>query len=145
MGFLYWNQLLSVQQLLSSEEWQILRSLLAEFRRLSLANGIIPVIVFIPTKIQVYGGYFTLESGQNFLAKIESQLSFETNSVKALTTLTQELNLQLVNLMPHFKRLASEGKLLYYPFDTHWNSEGRQAAAEFVAASLLSMRSRARD
>jgi hypothetical protein len=133
---IYWNKKVSTNQILSSWEWQELRSVLSEFRRLCVENGMTPIIVFIPTKIQVYGANYTSDSGRHFLQQIEDQLAFETNSVQSMIHMAQELDICLINLMPHFKRLAGEGKLLYYPFDTHWNSEGRQAAAEFIAASL---------
>lgn len=136
MRFLYWNQHASAEQLLSSEEWQALKSLLIEFKRLSIENGITPVIVFIPSKIQVYGDYYTHDSGQYFLSKIEGQLAFQSNSADALNNLAQDLGILMVNLLPYFKHLAGEGKVLYYPFDTHWNPEGRQEAAEFIAVSL---------
>jgi hypothetical protein len=35
-----------------------------------------------------------------------------------------------------FKNKAAEGHLLYYPFDTHWNVEGRRTAAAFIASHL---------
>jgi len=35
-----------------------------------------------------------------------------------------------------FQCLASRGKLLYYSFASHWNGEGREAAAEYVAVAL---------
>jgi hypothetical protein len=38
-----------------------------------------------------------------------------------------------VNLLPPFKELARQGQVLYYPFDTHWNVSGRQAAVEVIS------------
>ena len=42
--------------------------------------------------------------------------------------------------LPAFRSLAREGKVLYYPFDTHWNPLGRRTAAEILAASLHEVR-----
>jgi hypothetical protein len=95
-----------------------------------------PVVLYIPTKIKVYGSLYTPRSGQRFLEKISRQLEVESSSAETLLAITSELNLRTVNLLPYFKRLAAEGKLLYYPFDTHWNLEGRRAAAQFVAERL---------
>lgn len=132
----YWNQTETTQRLLSSEPWEDLRSLLTEFHHLSIENGITPIVVYIPTKIQVYGRFFTGEGGPEVLAKIKGQLLFETNSAQAFRILAQQLDIGLIDLLPGFQRLAAEGKLLYYPFDTHWNREGREAAAKLVGAAL---------
>ncbi len=72
----YWKEPESPQRLLSSEPWIELRSLLDEFHWLSVRNGITPVVVFIPTKIQVYGRFFTGDGGPVFRARIERSTSF---------------------------------------------------------------------
>ena len=136
MAFAYWNQPESSEQLLSSEEWQIFGSLVREFKNLCSENGIIPIIVYIPTKIEVHGEYFSSKSGSYFLKKIKEQLVFQNNSSNAMEKLTKDINIKLINLLPHFRKLAADGELLYYPFDTHWNPSGRKAAAEFIATSL---------
>jgi SGNH hydrolase-like domain, acetyltransferase AlgX len=50
--------------------------------------------------------------------------------------LAKQLNIPFIDLCPVFEASARDGKLLYYPFDTHWNSEGREVAAAFVAKTL---------
>ena len=62
-------------------------------------------------------------------------------SLWALTALTAaasatELDLELIDLLPPFRKAAREGVLLYHPYDTHWNSAGRQRAAEHIATRL---------
>jgi hypothetical protein len=39
-------------------------------------------------------------------------------------------------LTPVFGRAAEEGKLVYYTLDEHWNAEGREIAARFLAQTL---------
>ena len=136
MVFDYWNVPESSEQLVSSKEWQILGSLLKEFKNLCHKNGIIPIIVYIPTQIEVYGEYYSTKSGSHFLERIKEQLVFQNNSSDAMEKLTKDINIKLINLLPHFRKLAGEGELLYYPFDTHWNPGGKKAAAEFIATSL---------
>jgi WD domain, G-beta repeat len=47
------------------------------------------------------------------------------------------------HLLPYFEQQAEVGSLLYYPFDTHWNAEGIQAAAEYIWKEwALSLRDR---
>ena len=58
------------------------------------------------------------------------------NNSEALEAVSQVQTLSIVNLLPLFKALAREGKVLYHPFDTHWNKTGRKAAAEAIAKAI---------
>jgi SGNH hydrolase-like domain, acetyltransferase AlgX len=58
------------------------------------------------------------------------------NIEKAITVLANESRVDLITLTPVFNQAAAEGKMLYYPLDTHWNAEGREIAARFFAAAL---------
>ena len=55
-----------------------------------------------------------------------------------MTQLSQELDIDLVSVSPIFDLAAKKGKLLYYPLDTHWNSDAKELAAAFVADTLKS-------
>jgi hypothetical protein len=46
--------------------------------------------------------------------------------------------MSLVDLSPFFEAAARRGKMLYYPMDTHWNSDGREVAAATIAKILTS-------
>jgi hypothetical protein len=139
MRFAYLNVPQSTQELLGSSGWRTLRSLLVEFRQISLENGILPLLVYLPTKLQVYGRHATNKSGRIFLSRIQQQLTHDTNAEEALARIGQDLGIQTISLLPVFRQKAEQGELLYYPFDTHWNSAGRQAAAEIVASFLASV------
>jgi SGNH hydrolase-like domain, acetyltransferase AlgX len=132
MGFGDWNPEGSAEQLLAIEEWQALHGLLTEFQLLCRASGILPVLLYLPTKSQVYAEYATAHSGRQLLQAAARQHPIRTNMVEAITMLAQAVKLPLINLLPHFERQAEAGNLLYYPFDTHWNAEGIQAAAEYI-------------
>jgi hypothetical protein len=133
MAFDYWNKLATSEQLLGSDEWKRLRAVMAEFKAAALEHNIVPIIVFIPTKAEVYGSFYSEQSGQRFLEKIRDQLKFEQNTAEALESVAREQQIQIVNLLPHFKEAARHGQVLYYPFDTHWNILGRQAAADVTS------------
>jgi hypothetical protein len=120
----------------SSPEWQALTTILREFKTVATANGIVPMVVFIPTAAHIYADYSTPQSGANWLRLRDAQVTGRANMEKSMILLTEELDLRLIDLAPAFDRAAAEGKLLYYPFDTHWNSEGRQVAAEVVAKAI---------
>jgi hypothetical protein len=132
MVFGDWNPEGSAEQLLATAEWQALHVLLTEFHHLCRASGILPVLLYIPSKSQVYAEYAMPHSGRRFLQAAARQHPIRTNMVAAITTLAQRVELPLINLLPYFEQQAEAGKLLYYPFDTHWSGEGIQAAADYI-------------
>jgi len=136
MVFGDWNPEGSAAQLLATAEWQALHALLTEFHHLCRASGILPVLLYIPSKSQVYAEYALPHSGRRFLQAAARQHPIRTNMVAAITTLAQQSELPLINLLPYFEQQAEAGKLLYYPFDTHWSGEGIQAAADYIWQEL---------
>ena len=70
------------------------------------------------------------------LAVRDQQIAVRENIEKAITVLANESRVDFITLTPVFNQAAAEGKMLYYPLDTHWNAEGREIAARFVAAAL---------
>jgi len=123
-------------ELLSTEEWKELRTILAQFRDVCASNEIVPVIMYIPMAAHIYAEYSTAQSGKNWLRIREQQINAKRNLEDAMMTLGRELDIQLINLVPVFERAAKEEKMLYHNLDTHWNSEGREVAARFVAETL---------
>ena len=136
MVFGDWNPEGSAAQLLATAEWQALHALLTEFHHLCRAEGILPVLLYIPSKSQVYAEYATAHSGHRFVQAAARQRPIRTNMVAAITTLAQQVELPLINLLPYFEQQAEAGRLLYYPFDTHWSGEGIQAAADYIWHAL---------
>ena len=136
MVFHYWSPELSLDQLQRSPDFGVLQRLVTEFKDVSVAAGIVPMLVFIPTKAGVYGPLVADGSGSSVLARMPTQLKIEAVSFEAVKSLAQQLRLSFVDLRTPFRALARQGELLYYPLDTHWNSRGRQAAAEVLARAL---------
>jgi hypothetical protein len=136
MVFGDWNPEGSAEQLLATAEWQALHALLTEFHHLCRAEGILPVLLYIPSKSQVYAEYALPHSGRRFLQAAARQRPIHTNMVEAITTLAQQIEIPLINLLPYFEQQAEAGRLLYYPFDTHWSGEGIQAAADYIWQAL---------
>lgn len=125
-----------IPQIIRSDEWKELRQLLTEFRKVCAEHRIVPLLMFIPTKAHIYAEYTTEQSGTNWKNIRETQIAAKDNMRDAFSGLSDELQIQLIDLTPVFERSAQEGKLLYYPFDTHWNPAAREAAAEAVAKVL---------
>ena len=133
-----WDDEGTAEQLLTRREWQTLRYILAAYLRLCRDNGIRPILLYIPSKIEVYADYATAESGQTFKSQLRRFYPYRSNASEAIAIIAKGLGLPFANLLPYFKRLTEQGELLYYPFDSHWNTEGINAGARFLAAYLKS-------
>jgi hypothetical protein len=128
MALTYWEREIYPHQL------DRLRSVLASFNSTAERAGIEVIIVYIPTATQIYAEMHTPESNSAFIERVRA--SPGNPSRNAVLRVSGELDLEVIDLLPEFAALASEGRLLYYRFDTHWNVEGRRAAANAIAARL---------
>lgn len=124
------------EALLKSEPWRTLRRLLEDFRTIGNGNGMTPVVVYIPTKLETYAEQIDATSGRDVLAALPAQRAYATSQSHALAATAGAVGLCFIDLLPHFRALAGAGELLYHPFDTHWNEQGRSAGAEIVANAL---------
>jgi hypothetical protein len=136
--FRHKNYSQSIDQILRSTEWKALKQILHDFNTICLENHITPIIIYIPMAAHIYAQYSTEESGTNWLAIRDEQVLAKTNAEGAMITLSYELKMSLVDLSPSFEAAARRGKMLYYPMDTHWNSDGREVAAATIAKILTS-------
>ena len=140
--FFYKNETRSAGEMAKTKEWGLLRQLLVEFQAISRANNIVPIVVFIPTKAHIYAEYSTTSSGINWVKIRDQQISAKNNVETAMARTCEAVGMKFVSLTPVFQQAASRGKFLYYPFDTHWNSEARQIAAWFIGRNVLNVPSR---
>ena len=124
-----------------SDHFARLRKILTECKLICERAGIEPLLVFIPTKAHIDAPYTTEESGEWWLAVKQGQISRRGLLEQAVSEICAEIPLRCLRLTPAFENAAREGELLYYPFDTHWNSEGRQLAAEIVSSELAKISS----
>jgi hypothetical protein len=126
----------STADLLASGEFQGLKRILLEFAALCKRHGVVPILMNIPTKTHLYARYSTEQSGRSWKQIRDEQIRAKDNIDEAITALAAAIRIEYINLSPVFFKAAEQGVLLYYPFDTHWNSEGREIAAQHVAATL---------
>jgi hypothetical protein len=134
--FYYKNDARSSEEMLQSAEWKALGDILAEFKAVAEANGIAPLVLYIPAAAHVYADLTTKESGANWLKIRNEQILASENEEQAMREIARRADIRLVSLTPVFKAAAKKGRMLYYPFDSHWNSEGRQTAAAYLASVL---------
>lgn len=123
-----------------SDEWQQLRKIVTEFKTVCLQDSIIPTVMFIPSKAHIYAEHSTEQSGDDWLRVRDEQVAAKANLERAIIQLSEEVNVTFINLSPAFESSAREGNMLYYPFDTHWNSTGREIAARYVARALKELK-----
>jgi hypothetical protein len=125
-----------VEQMLATEEFQAIKNIFAEFRQICQTNGIAAVVLYIPTAVQIYAPYTSGASGLHWLQMRERQIAARENTEKAIKIIAGESRVDFISLTPVFHRAAAEGKMIYYSLDAHWNAEGREIAAQFMADTL---------
>jgi hypothetical protein len=123
-------------QMLASEEFQAIRNLLTQFKEICRSHDIVPLVLYIPTASQIYAEYSSPKSGSQWLDIREQQIAARQDTETAVRSTVEEAGLKFLSLSPLFKSAAAEGKMLYYPLDAHWNAEGRELAAQFIAGIL---------
>ena len=128
MRFCYWDQHDNLKQLRKRSSWNRFADTVTQLQQLIQDNGSQMLAVYIPTKIQVYGGLCTKESGSVILRNIDTQLKREKHMSVAFEQLMTDKGIPCINLLPVFKEQAKSGAVLYYPTDTHWNRLGREVA-----------------
>jgi PAS domain S-box-containing protein len=136
MVFLDKHSTRSPDELLRSREWRLLETILVNFQNLSKQHDIVPLLLYIPGATEIYSRYSTRDSGANWLKVRDALVATSGNNEEAIRKLAAKLGIALIDIRPAFEQAAQEGKLLYYRLDSHWNSEGREIAAEVTANSL---------
>jgi PAS domain S-box-containing protein len=128
----------SPKEMLASAEWRQLKTVMADVREACEKNGISLIVMYIPAAAHVYAQYSTTQSGENWLRIRDQQIQAKTNTEEAMSQMAQDLDLELISVTPTLEEAASRGKMLYYSLDPHWNPEGTELAANYVADILKS-------
>jgi len=136
MIFYYRIETRPLDVLLNTKGWLGIKRALTEFKDISARNNIVPIIMYIPSATHIYAEYSTMQSGRDWLKRRDEEIAAKQNVETAMVSLAQELRLKLISLSPIFEAQARDGKLLYHSLDSHWNPDGRELAAEYVAGIL---------
>ena len=126
----------TVDQMLATKELHAIGLFFSEFRDVCQTNSITPVILYIPTASQIYSPYSTQASGSQWLYVRDRQIAVRGNTEMAIRMIANKTGVDFISLTPPFERAAADGKMVYYALDAHWNAEGREIAAQFVADLL---------
>jgi hypothetical protein len=84
----------------------------------------------------VYAHYSTSDSGSAWLSERRTQIEFSDETEKAVSALVSQAGIDFLSLTPVFRSAAEAGAMVYYALDAHWNEQGRELAARFMARML---------
>jgi len=127
---------LTIDQMLATEEFRAIQNFFSEYRQVCQTNGITPLILYIPTALQIYAPYSTQASGFRWLHVRDRQIAVRRNTEAAIKIVADETGIDFISFTPVFERAAAEGIMVYYALDAHWNAEGREIAARHIANLL---------
>lgn len=144
-------------QLLGSVNYATVGNSLAQIQQAAEDDTCL-VFVYFPSKSEVYFPYLneadypaildgqkqvlinsdgTLHIVEDFDISVENVLNRYRNTSIIFTELANSLGYQTLNLQPVFDDHASDGEMLYYTYDTHWNQAGQTLAGETIAEFVL--------
>lgn len=147
----YLNSLkLSRQQLQASPGWELTRRSYREMQRLVRADGGELIVLFIPSKAQVYLPLLEasfpraeLQAALRLCLRDQPQppgLAVVMRNRLALNDLMREFcaeeDIRFLDLTPELETRLRAGHNVYFPDDSHWNAAGHQTAAAMLARLL---------
>jgi hypothetical protein len=134
-------------ELLTSRGWELTRRAYAGMTRLVRSWDGELVVMFIPSKTQVY--WPLLEAafpraeldaavracfrGQPYAAAPDEISRNRDNLAGLMRDLCREEGLTFLDLTPELRARAEAGHNVYFPDDSHWNAEGHEVAARALA------------
>jgi hypothetical protein len=133
MVFYSWKSLQTSEELLQTGPWQSLERIMMTVKSYAQHSNARVIWLLIPTKEQVYGPQTRLSD--EFKARSAQELNFEGNFSEAFHKMANRLEVEYLDLLPVFRRLAPNC-ILYYPTDTHWNIFGRRVAANMLSRMI---------
>jgi hypothetical protein len=111
----------------------------AQVNEMLRARGVSLVLVLIPSKERIHRDRLPEEC-------VSARYPLPPSVLDAVEEALRGRGVSVVNLLPAFERKAREGRVLFWPDDTHWNSEGIRLASEEtwkVVEPLVRQRNRA--
>jgi len=113
--------------------WQLTLALINKWKNEVDAAGATPVLVLIPSHLQVYPQIWSRAVDQFDL--VADRFDLEYPNLR-LVEFAGSIGLRSIDLLPGFRTAAESGKKLYYRRNPHWNREGHNLAAEIIAREL---------
>lgn len=128
---------LNMFDLLASEKMRLTRTSISEIASAMQAAGGELILMYIPTKIEIYWEYLDDESKEKFIA-IESR-DYGVGGLKHLEPnlhvqrqvmreFADEIDIAFLDLTPSLQAAVQDGITPYFVADTHWNQQGHDIA-----------------
>lgn len=113
--------------------WELTLGLLEKWQKEALDESAQPVLLLIPSHLQVYPEIWNCAVRQYDLRPEDFNPRYPNNRLKDFC---KARNLAVIDLLPDFRTAAEAGKSLYYKRNPHWNREGHYLAAKVIAREL---------
>lgn len=111
----------------------VTKLMLRELKRRCIDNNTELLIIGIPLKTQVYQKAWETAKKQYALKDDEFDIDLPN---KMMSEFCKEEKINFLDLLPSFRKLAQQGKQLYYIIDGHLNEEGHKITAKFIYSFL---------
>lgn len=131
--FTYEPDTRSLEALRADPAWLTLATILDTVKVEAVKTNTTVVVLYIPSKLELYAPYCTKKSGSRFTAIRDSLLPGSPTAETLLKLLARERGLLFVSTTPVLNKVMEEGSAPFYRYDTHWNEAGRTAIARQLA------------
>jgi lysophospholipase L1-like esterase len=109
--------------------WTLTEEALLDAQALAASQGAQLVLLFVPTREHAFWPYLQALMPNKDVTQLDQVDG-------RLAGFAAEHDIPYFSLLPAFRRAALDGRMVYFPNDGHWNSEGHQLAADEIAVFL---------
>lgn len=110
--------------------WMLTEEAIGEAAMMARRQDADLLIVFAPSREQTYWTYL-----QSVMQGIDVDQLDQAEA--RLRSYCEGIHIEYLSLVPRFREEAGEGRMLYFPTDGHWSSEGQSLAAEVIYEYLV--------
>lgn len=113
--------------------WDLMFALLDAWQAGVTEHGAMPVLVLIPSHLQVSEDTWALVAAKHGLSAEQYDPAYPH---QRLANYCEKRNLAVIDLLASYREESKKGRRLYFRRDPHWNRYGHEFAAECIAAAL---------
>lgn len=105
--------------------WGYTEEAILKMKSLSEKHNFKLIVVIIPEKPQVYEKFWPIIHSTYNIS--EKDLMMPNNFIRELC---EKNSINVLDLLPTFRKYADKGEKLYFDYDPHWNARGHELASE---------------
>jgi hypothetical protein len=113
--------------------WRTTLAIISAWQQEVLNTGAVPVLVLIPSHLQVYDGVLDRVLTKHQLDPESYDRDYPN---RRLVEYCRKVNLHVIDLLPALTEAAANGNDVYYRRNPHWNRKGHMLAAQIIASDL---------